>query len=213
MKEISRVPADSAPSMSTGSAGDPDKPRREPRVGDADGAPAAFLAAYGDDAERALGELMSSVQAELRRIARRARMKLGDSPSLGTTDLVNEAYLRLVCGAPQITDERHFFALAARTMRWILVSRERKHRHCGELPSGIWEPLASRHEIDLLDLDGALSRLREHDEELARLVELKFFLNLSIEEISASTGLSPATVGRRWAVARRWLHRELEAGR
>ena len=169
-----------APSASAGRGAQPMHPdqdstngdEHEPRPVD----PAEFLAAYGDDVELAIGELTASVQHELRRIAHRVRRKGHASPSFGTTDLVNEVYLRLVGGAPHVVDIEHFLAMAARTMRWIVVSRERAHHTNDTLPSSLAGSRILSAGQDLIDLDGALSRLRQHSEDLARIVEFKFFL-------------------------------------
>ena len=173
-------------------------------------------AAAGD--RRAAAELLPLVYDELRKLAA-ARMAL-ESPehTLQPTALVHEAYLRLVEPADGLRwDNRgHFFAAAAEAMRRILVDaarRKRTHKHGGhgrrvELPDVPAEPEIADEQ--LLALDEALTRLAAEDPVAARVVELRHFAGLSIEDAAATLGLSRATAYRHWTYARAWLRDALE---
>lgn len=162
-------------------------------------------------------DLMPAVYAELRRLA--AHYLRGERPgqTLQPTALVNEAYLRLRKDRPERWQNRaHFCAIAAHAMRQILIERARA-RHA--LKRGGGQPRVTFDEslpaaaadagFDLVALDAALERLAARDESQARIVELRFFGGLSIEETADALGISPATVKRHWAVARAWLFKEL----
>jgi RNA polymerase sigma factor (TIGR02999 family) len=136
--------------------------------------------------------------------------------TLQATALVHEAYLRLAdIGAPQWKDRNHFIGIAARSMRQILVDRARargaQKRWGGMDRVSLTDSLvrASDEESMLPALDEALSRLEQIDAEQARIVELRYFVGLSIEEAAEAMNMSPATLKRRWAMARAWLFREL----
>ncbi len=133
------------------------------------------------------------------------------------TALVNEAYLRLKKDKQQAWQNRtHFMAIAATCMRRILVERARARnaaKRGGELTRiSLADDTAAATEgqVDVLALDEALTRLAVLDPEQARLVELRFFAGLSIEEAADAMGVSPATVKRGWTMARAWLKREME---
>jgi RNA polymerase sigma factor (TIGR02999 family) len=170
----------------------------------------------GDAAER----LLPLVYAELRRIAGRylARERVGHT--LQSTALVHEAYLRLVDQRRVDWQGRaHFFGLAARIMRRILVDHARRGRRLkrgsGARNIGL-EGLevaagAAADPVDALTLDRALHELEELDERQARIVELRFYGGLTVEETAEVLQLSPATVKREWAMARAWLFRRLRA--
>ena len=173
--------------------------------------PADFLAEYGGDSERAMGELVSACQEELRVLARRVRGKRDVPPSLATTDLMNEVYLRLIGGTvPVVHDHEHFLAIATRTMRWILINRGRRARPVGDVPSGLLEDTAEFDRSDLVDLEQALESLREVNADHAKVVELRYFLTLTWDEIALATGLSEPGARRAWKSARRWLYRRLD---
>lgn len=159
---------------------------------------------------------MPLVYEELRRVAERCMKREGPGHTLQTTALANEAYLRLAEGAEVDWENRaHFFGIAARIIRQILVDHARargaEKRQGGLLRVTMEEALelAAPGEIDLLGLDEALCGLTKMDEQQGRIVELRFFGGLSIEECAAVTGISPRTVKREWATARAWLYREL----
>jgi RNA polymerase sigma factor (TIGR02999 family) len=168
----------------------------------------------GDSA--ALGALMPMVYAELRRVAR-ARLRGEDGArSLQTTALVHEAYLRLV-DINQLTFENraHFFAIAARLMRQIVVDHARWKRAdkrgggAGTLTLDDADAAATPNTVDVIALNSALEQLARVEERPSRVVELKFFAGLTIEETALALGVSPATVERDWAVAKAWLYRRL----
>lgn len=167
--------------------------------------------------------------AELRRQAGRALRHEGEGQTLQPTALVHEAWLRLDAQHDARWESRtQFFAIAAQMMRRVLVDHARRR---GALKRGgtamqvtlealdrdaaaprvTPEGVPSLDALDLLALDDALARLAVLDPLKARLVEVRFFAGLSIPEAAAALGISPATVGREWAVARMWLRRALEA--
>jgi RNA polymerase sigma factor (TIGR02999 family) len=161
------------------------------------------------------------VYAELRRIAERLMGGQRADHTLQPTALVHEAYLKLIDreGGGRWKDRRHFVRLAASAMRSVLVDHARGRaavkRSGGErepLPLDQLAGLLESGGVDLLSLDEALSRLEAQDAELARIVELRFFVGLTIDETAAALERSPATVERRWRVARMWLRSELDAG-
>lgn len=160
---------------------------------------------------------MPAVYDELRRLARHYLRKEQAAQSLQATALVNEAYLRLKRDKRQPWQDRtHFLAIAATSMRQILVERARA-RHAAkrggsQIRITLDEAIADRREksLDLLALDEALARLAEVDPEQARIIELRFFAGLSIEESAQAMGISPATVKRGWSMARAWLKREMQ---
>ncbi len=165
----------------------------------------------------ALEVLMPLVYDELRRLA--AHYLRGERPgqTLQPTALVNEAYLRLLKDRPDRWQNRaHFCAIAAHSMRQILIERARARdalkRGGGQPRITFDESLNAATEapvVDVLAVDLALERLAAIDADQARIVELRFFGGLSVEETAEAMGSSPATVKRHWAVARAWLAREL----
>jgi len=166
-----------------------------------------------------LDELMPAVYAELRRLA--AHYLRGERPgqTLQPTALVNEAYLKLQKDRPERWQNRaHFCAIAAHAMRQILIERARARdalKRGGGAPrvtfdEGLPAPADDRG-FDMVALDAALERLAALDAGQARIVELRFFGGLSIEETADAMGISPATVKRHWALARAWLARELQS--
>ena len=174
---------------------------------------------------RASDELIELVYAELRQLA---RSRLAHEPgggagmTLDATALVHEAYLRVIGKSeqpPQAWDGRgHFFGAAALAMRRILVERARHQRRLkhggGRAQVGLTAVAAQLESppsegTDLIALDEALERLETFDPRKARVVSLRFFAGLSVEETAAAMDLSPATVKNEWAFARAWLHREM----
>ena len=166
-----------------------------------------------------LEALMPLVYAELRRLA--AHYLKGERPgqTLQPTALVHEAYMKLQKDRPERWQNRaHFCAIAAHAMRQILIERARARdalkRGGGQamvtFDEGLPAAAPADRGVDLLSLDAALERLAALDESQARIVELRYFGGLSIEETADAMGISPATVKRHWAVARAWLAKELE---
>ena len=167
----------------------------------------------GDNA--ALDQLVPMVYAELRRVAR-AHLRASPNPSLQPTALVHELYLRLAESDRMIVRDRtHFFALAARIMRQVLVDHARR-RQADKRGGGVTiisletttEP-ASPPGVDVLVIDEALDQLTSVDARLCRVVELRFFGGLNIEETAEVLEVSTATVERDWAMAKAWLFQRL----
>jgi RNA polymerase sigma-70 factor (ECF subfamily) len=158
------------------------------------------------------------VYDELRRIAARYMRRERPGQTLQPTALVHEAYMRLARAGTPWHDEKHFVGIAARSMRQILVERARargaQKRWAGLNRISLSDSLAiaADPETILPALDDALTRLESIDSEQARIVELRFFAGLSIEETAEAIGVSPATLKRRWSLARAWLFRELAGG-
>jgi RNA polymerase sigma-70 factor, ECF subfamily len=154
---------------------------------------------------------------ELRRLARAYMRRERPGQTLQATALVHEAYLRLAGAGTPWHDKRHFVGIAARSMRQILVERARargaQKRWAGLNRVSFSDSLAvfADPEAVLPALDDALARLEQIDPEQARIVELRYFAGLSIEETADALGMSPATLKRRWALARAWLHRDLSS--
>jgi len=164
----------------------------------------------------ALDRLTPLIYDELRRIAHRYVRRERNGDTLQTTALVNEAYLRLIgLDAPQWESRTHFFAIAARLMRQVLVDYARRRR-AGKRGGGACKvPLADatgvspRQDVDVVALNDALEVLAKIDPRQSQVVELRFFAGLSLQEISAALQIAPATVQRDWTAARAWLHREM----
>jgi RNA polymerase sigma factor (TIGR02999 family) len=163
-------------------------------------------------------EVAPLVYNELRRLAAAYMRRERPGQTLQATALVHEAYLRLAGAGTPWTDKRHFVGIAARSMRQILVERARargaQKRWAGLDRVTMTDALAVAADPGgmMPALDEALTRLEAIDAEQARLVELRYFAGLSIEETAEALALSPATVKRRWALARAWLFRELSGG-
>ena len=163
-------------------------------------------------------ELVADVYAELRRVAERY-VRRERANSVQATELVHEAYLRMARDKPVAFASRaHFVAIAAIAMRRLLVERAR-HRHAAKrgghqvmvtLDESLLAAAPSAEALDLLSLDRAVTRLADLDPQQARIVELRFFGGLSVEETAEALSISPATVKRHWSVARAWLLRELK---
>ena len=198
----------------------------------ADGRVTQLLVDWSAGDQRALGELMPLVYGELRRLADRQLRRERSNHTLQRTALVHEAYLRLINQRHVTWQSRaQFIGLAAQLMRRILIDhargRRRAKRGGGVSPVsldqtgvvlGSWDEEGSHVEalelaedptVDLTAIDSVLSRLEAIDPGQGRIVELRFFGGLSIEETAEGVGVSPATVKREWALARAWLRREL----
>ena len=168
----------------------------------------------------ALDRLLPLIYAELRRIASRRLRRERPGHTLQPTALVHEAYLKLV-QAPELEwhDRAHFFAVAARVMRQVLVDHARAHqaeKRGGALRKVSIEEVAEpgiTADVDLLALEEALGRLGDFDPQQSRVVELRYFGGLTIEETAEVIGVSPATVKREWMMAKAWLRRELGAAK
>jgi RNA polymerase sigma factor (TIGR02999 family) len=165
---------------------------------------------------QALDRLTPLVYEELRRQATRYVRQERPGHTLQATALIHEAYLRLVDAKDVNWQSRaHFFAIAANLMRRILVDHARRRDAEKRGGSAIRLTLddavaaAGENEVDLLAIDEALDRLAAIDTQQARVVELRFFSGLSVEETAAALGVSPKTVKRDWSVARAWLRREI----
>lgn len=178
-----------------------------------------LLARWRQGDEKALDALLPQVYAELKRLARRYMRRESAGHLLQPTGLVSEAYLRLVDQTRVAwTGRAHFFAVAAQTMRRILVDHARAERagkrgggleHTGITNISVAAPDPS---VDILALDEALQHLARLDPRQSQLVELRYFAGLTIEETAEALDISPATVKREWAVARAWLKREVTRG-
>ena len=188
-----------------------------------------LLRAWGAGDAEASDSLVRLVYAELRRQARLALRREGAGHTLQPTALVHEAWLRLGDQHDARWESRtQFFAIAAQTMRRVLLDHART-RHAlkrgggavqvtlgvvdraGATPGTRPDDGSSLDAVDVIALDDALERLAVLDPQKARLVDLRYFAGLSIPEAAEVLGVSTATLGREWAVARMWLRRELEA--
>jgi RNA polymerase sigma factor (TIGR02999 family) len=163
-------------------------------------------------------QLIPLVYGELRRVARRYLRQERPDHTLQSGALVHEVYLRLLGQkTPQWESRAHFFAVAAQLMRHILVDHARS-RNAAKRGAGVprlaldeqMAPPQSRN-LDLLALDDALNRLSELDPQQSKLIEVRFFGGLSIEETAVVLNISPATVKREWTTARAWLQREMKS--
>ena len=169
--------------------------------------------AHGDEAA---GErLFPILYSELRRQAARYMRRERHGHTLQPSGLVNEAYLRLA-GSPDLDwhDRAHFFAIAARVMRQVLVDHARRRRAVKRegCHVALEDADAAAAPLELLDLESALKELVALDPRLARVVELRFFGGLDVEETADVLGLSPRTVKREWQTARAWLQHRLLHG-
>ena len=168
--------------------------------------------------DRRVDALLPVVYDELRRLAAAYLRRERPGQTLQPTALVHEAYLRLMKDRPDRWQNRaHFCAIAAHSMRQILIERARARgaqKRGGAQPRVTFDEgliAAGAQSVDIVALDDALERLAAIDAEQARLVELRFFGGLTIEETAEAMNISPATVKRHWTVARAWLARELAA--
>jgi RNA polymerase sigma factor (TIGR02999 family) len=177
-----------------------------------------ILRQWSSGKQEALDELMPLVYAELHRQAARYLRRERTDHTLQTTALINEAYLKLIDQRDVNWESRtHFFAIAAQAMRRILVdyaktrNREKRGGAAENLPLEEALQIQAKEEtsIDLVALDKALTRLAEIDEQQARVVELRYFADLSLEATAEALHISRATAARDWSVAKAWLLREL----
>ncbi len=171
----------------------------------------------GDNA--ALEQLLPVVYEELRRLARRELRREAAAHTLQATALVNELYLRLVNQRHASWENRvQFFAVTAQMMRHILVDHARARAAAkrggksSHLSLSDAAHIGTEPAFDVLAIDHALTRLAELDPDHARIVELRFFSGLSVEETAHVLGRSPRTIDREWRLAKAWLYRQLTAG-
>jgi RNA polymerase sigma-70 factor (ECF subfamily) len=176
-----------------------------------------LLVEWGRGDQEALSRLMPLVYDELRRLASRNLRRERPDHTLQTTELVHEAYLELVDQQRANWQNRaQFFAIAAQLMRRILVDYARSHRAAkrggNHIKLSLDEAAAMSDEksADLLALDEALDRLATIDPQQSRVVELRVYGGLSVEETAAALGISPRTVKREWSMARAWLYQQLK---
>jgi RNA polymerase sigma factor (TIGR02999 family) len=176
-----------------------------------------LLADWANRDAAAREQLVPIVYEELRRLAHHYMVGERAGHILQTTALVNEMYLRLAgIDGLQWRDRAHFFAMAATLMRRVLVDyarqRGREKRGAGVTVTSLDEHLvAAQPAVDVVALDDALERLAVVDPQQSRVVELRFFAGLSVEETAEALAISPATVKRDWATAKLWLYNELRA--
>jgi RNA polymerase sigma factor (TIGR02999 family) len=180
----------------------------------------ALLAAMREGQPGAVDQIVPLVYDELRALAHNKLRYERANHTLNTTALVHEAYERLVNQREvQWQSRAHFFAIAAQSMRRVLVNyavkRNAQKRGGGVTPLSFeedWGPAVEATDVyDVLAIDGALRRLAAFNERGARVVEYRFFGGLTYEEIAEVMGVSVSTVRRAWATAKAWLHRELSA--
>jgi RNA polymerase sigma-70 factor (ECF subfamily) len=209
------TPPDTAarPSPASSEAGDA-------TVGSERHAVTELLRLWGAGDAHASDALVRVVYAELRRQASLALRREGDGHTLQPTALVHEAWLRLDDQPNARWESRtQFFAIAAQVMRRVLVDHARTRQALKRGAGAVQVSLTGADRtaedtgldaVEVLALDDALARLAVLDPQKARLVDLRYFAGLSIPDAAAALGISPATVGREWAIARMWLRRELE---
>ncbi len=170
----------------------------------------------GDPA--ALDALIPLVYRDLRLAARRCLRAERPDHTLQSAELVHEAYLRLAAGQPLSTEDRtHFVAIAARLMRQVLVDYARRKGAAKRGPLYKVEldanfDLPQKESIDLVALDDALNGLSRRDVQQVKIVEMRFFGGLTVEETAVALAISPATVKREWSMAKAWLTREMGRG-
>jgi RNA polymerase sigma factor (TIGR02999 family) len=177
-----------------------------------------LLRQWGGGDPEALNELVPLVYQELRRVAAAQLRGERANHTLQPTELVHEAYARLI-GQRRVQwqNRAHFFAIAARMMRRVLVDHARRRQAVKrgkdvERISLVSAALPGEREADLIALDDALTGLAQLDPDQSQIVELRFFGGLTVEEVAEVTGTSPATVKREWATAKAWLLHEIRKG-
>ena len=179
-----------------------------------------LLVAWGEGDAAAHEELIEAVYAELKQLAKAYLRRECANHSFAATALVHEAYLKLIDQRSVRWQSRnHFFGIAAQAMRRILVDRARATHaskrggvDAKEVPQTHLPAIQLPPDVDMLALDEALSRLEAIEPRWSRLIELRFFAGLSVEETATVLELSPATVKRDWSLARAWLFREIGTG-
>ena len=177
-----------------------------------------LLVSWSEGNKDALDKLVPLVYAELRRIARRYMGRESPGHTLQTSALINEAYVKLVDRRNvQWQNRAHFFAVSAQVMRHILIDHARS-RHYAKRGAGARKisldetaVLSDQRAADLVALDDALNALAQIDPRKSRIIELRFFGGLSIEETAEIMKIAPVTVTREWRAARAWLRREMSS--
>jgi RNA polymerase sigma-70 factor (ECF subfamily) len=177
-----------------------------------------LLVAWGNGDEEALGRLMPVVYPELRRIARQHLARRRPGHTLESAALANEAYLKLIrAGSVSCESRVHFLALCSQIIRRLLVDHARRRGYAKRGGDAVHVPLddvplgVGTRGIELLALDEALEALSKNDARKGRVVELRYFGGLSVEETAEVLGISPETAKRDWKMARAWLFGELTA--
>ena len=175
-----------------------------------------MLRAWSGGDREAVDTLMPLVYDELHKVAAQYLRKQRPDHTLQPTALVNEAYLKLIdISSVSWQDRAHFFAVASQTMRHVLVDhargRNRDKRGGGAQKVSLDEAISfsQGNEVDLLSLDEAMRELAAMDEQQSRIVELRFFGGLTVEETAVVLHISPATVKREWRIAKAWLHKRM----
>jgi RNA polymerase sigma factor (TIGR02999 family) len=179
-----------------------------------------LLEAWSQGDPQALDALMSAAYPELRRIARNYLARRSAAPTLESAALANEAYLKLLRsrGIP-CQNRTHFLALCSQIIRRILVDHARRRGyarrggHAVRVPLNEEQVRSPRSQVDVLALDEALQSLSKIDSRKARVVELRYFGGLSIDESAEALGISPETAKRDWKVAKSWLYQQLTANK
>ena len=176
-----------------------------------------LLERWSDGDVSARDALVPHVYEELRRIAGRCLARQGGSHTLQPTALVHEAYLRLIrSGSIKARTRIHFFSMSAKIMRQILIDYARRSSAAKRGGNDVTivldeaaSPAGNETSLDLVALDNAMTELASLDPRQCKIVELRFFGGLSIEEAAEAVEISPATAKREWATARLWLHRAM----
>jgi RNA polymerase sigma-70 factor (ECF subfamily) len=173
-----------------------------------------LLAGWRDGDRSALDRLLPLIEGELHRLAHRYMSHERQDHTLQTTALVNEAYLKLIDQKVAWQSRAHFFGIAAQIMRRILIDHARKHlgpKHGGGKTISLEDValVSNERASELVALDEALTTLAQVDKRKSRLVELRYFGGLTIEETAAVLGVSDETIRREWIRAKAFLHREL----
>ena len=172
-----------------------------------------LLAAVGSGAASADARLFERVYDDLHRLARGQFQREGPDHTLQPTALVNEAWIKLAADVPSFENQGHFFGAAARAMRQILVDHARKvqslKRGGDRARCTLLDVDGGGQELEVLEIDDALTALEAHDERLAELVRLRFFAGLTNDEVARVTGRSVRTVKRDWTYTRAWLFAQM----
>jgi len=174
-----------------------------------------MLRQWGSGDREGSDKLMAAIYTELHRLAARRMRRESPGNTLQTTAVVHETYLRLIDQRQRDWKNRaHFFAIAAQLMRRVLIDHAR-NRRAAKRGDGLKisldqvELAGEKNNLDVLAVDEALQKLAAVDPQQARIVELRFFGGLSVEETAQAAKISPATVKRDWSMAKAWLHREI----